>query len=87
VYGLGPGQYDLLKASQNGTCAICQRATGARKKLAVDHDHSSGYVRGLLCGPCNKILGHLRDDPKLAMNIYLYLQAPPAFDVIGRVKP
>lgn len=87
AYGLGDGQYEQLYASQNGTCAICKRAKGITKKLSVDHDHKTGYVRGLLCGPCNKILGHLRDDPELAYGIYKYLKNPPAFREIGRVKP
>lgn len=86
-YGLGPGDYDRLHAAQGGVCAICKRAKGTTKKLAIDHDHKTEYVRGLLCGPCNKILGHLRDDPQLAMGIYEYLTNPPAFDVVGKVKP
>ena len=86
LYGLGPGQYDELYAAQGGVCAICKRATGKTKALAVDHDHKTGYVRGLCCGICNKLLGHLRDDPELARNIVSYLEKPPAHDVIGLVK-
>ncbi len=87
TYGLREGQYEELYAAQGGVCAICERATGKTKKLAVDHDHKTGYVRGLLCGPCNKILGHLRDDPLLAANILEYLEEPPAHNAIGKVKP
>lgn len=87
TYGLVLGQYDLLKASQNGTCALCQRATGATKKLAVDHDHKSGFVRGLLCSLCNNILGHARDNPEFFLRAAQYLKEPPAFKVIGMVKP
>lgn len=87
TYGLRDGQYEQLYASQNGVCAICKRAKGITKKLSVDHDHATGYVRGLLCGPCNKILGHLRDDPDLAYGVGDYLVNPPAFREIGRVKP
>lgn len=86
-YGLTPEQYKALYEAQGGVCYICQRATGARKKLAVDHDHRTGFVRGLCCGPCNSILAHLRDDPVAAQRIVDYLVSPPAFDVIGRVKP
>jgi len=87
VYGLRDGQYEELYAAQGGVCAICERAKGTVKKLAVDHDHKTGYVRGLLCGPCNSILGHLRDDILTASRLLLYLTEPPAFDVIGKVKP
>jgi hypothetical protein len=87
VYGLKDGQYEALYAAQGGVCAICRRAKGLTKKLAVDHDHKTGYVRGLLCSPCNKLLGHLRDDPNLAAGIWAYLVKPPAHNVIGLVKP
>lgn len=71
VYNLTAEQYDRIYLVQGGKCDICRRATGARKRLAVDHDHSccngptscGRCVRGLLCGTCNKIVGHFRDDP------------------------
>lgn len=87
VYGLLPGQYERLYEAQGGQCFICQRAKGVTKKLAVDHDHETGYVRGLLCGPCNKILGHFRDDVMTATRAASYLLNPPAFKAIGKVKP
>lgn len=86
-YGITPEQYWALYEAQGGSCYICQRATGKTKKLAVDHDHKTGYVRGLLCGPCNNILGHLRDDRDAAFRVMDYLIYPPAYDVIGKVKP
>lgn len=87
TYGLALGDYDKLKASQNGTCAICRVATGKTKKLAVDHSHETGYVRGLLCGPCNRILGHARDNVEFFLRAAEYLTHPPALEVIGEVKP
>lgn len=79
VYGLEAGQYDQLYAIQNGVCAICNRATGASKKLAVDHDHDTGEVRGLLCKLCNRdILGHLRDSIEALERAIAYLKDPPA---------
>lgn len=83
-YGLEFGQYEKLYASQGGKCAICSIATGKTKRLAVDHDHVSGFVRGLLCGPCNQQIGIWNEHVlSVALN---YLQEPPAFHVIGRVK-
>jgi hypothetical protein len=87
TYGLALGDYGKLKAFQNGTCAICQRATGATKKLAVDHDHETGYIRGLLCGPCNGMLGQARDDVEFFRRAVEYLIEPPAHRCIGMVKP
>lgn len=78
TYGLADGDYDRLYEIQGGTCALCRRATGATKKLAVDHDHKTGQVRGLLCGPCNKTLGLARDDPAYFMRAARYLHDPPA---------
>ncbi|MEU8683182.1 endonuclease VII domain-containing protein [Streptomyces sp. NPDC048611] len=77
-YGLDPGDYDRLYALQNGVCAICQRATGKTRRLSVDHDHETGLVRGLLCRPCNSMLGHGRDDPKFFGRAATYLIQPPA---------
>ena len=64
LYGLTSEEYWKVYEYQGGTCAICQRATGKRKRLSVDHDHATGEVRMLLCTRCNRMLGHLRDDPK-----------------------
>jgi hypothetical protein len=64
TYGITPEQYAALLKKQGGRCALCKRRPGQRK-LAVDHDHISGKVRGLLCIGCNTGLGALQDDPTL----------------------
>jgi len=58
-FGITPEQYDLVLAAQNGGCAICGSTLGDEngRRLAVDHDHASGRVRGLLCVACNRQLG------------------------------
>jgi hypothetical protein len=64
-YGLTIKEYDRMLEEQKGVCAICgQPETFVTKhgkpcRLAVDHDHTTGKVRALLCGVCNKRLGHL----------------------------
>ena len=49
-------------AEQGGGCAVCGRPPKEGKSLHVDHDHETGYVRGLLCFSCNAALGHFQDD-------------------------
>ena len=74
TYGLAPGEYDLLLASQGGKCAICSKMPQDIGTLAVDHDHAVGECRGLLCANCNKGLGYFKDDRELLQNAILYLQ-------------
>lgn len=64
VYGLADGDYQKIYEFQGGRCFLCRRATGASRRLSVDHDHKTGKVRGLLCRPCNDVVGLLRDDPE-----------------------
>ena len=61
-YGLARGEYDLRLEAQSGLCAICEQPPVEGKQLEVDHCHGAGHVRGLLCGPCNRMLGAARDN-------------------------
>jgi len=87
TYGITSEQYWALYEAQGGVCFICRRATGKVRKLAVDHDHATGYVRGLTCKVCNSMLAHARDNIVMFELAIQYLHSPPAFDVIGKVKP
>lgn len=82
-YGLSPEDYDRLYAVQGGRCYICRRATGRTRRLSVDHDHITGRVRGLLCRPCNTLLGHARDDAEFFIRAIEYLKNPP-FDTMDK---
>lgn len=80
-FGITPAQYlDMLEA-QGGVCAICEHPekgvarNGRTKALAVDHDHATGDVRGLLCANCNKGIGNLGDSPERLMSGAAYLIA------------
>jgi hypothetical protein len=86
VYGLADGEYDRLYAAQGGTCAFPRcRATGKVKRLAVDHDHETGEVRGLLCGPHNyQLVGKFAGDLEDAI---AYLADPPARATLGAPVP
>ena len=64
-YGITVDEYDELEKAQGGVCKICQRPETQRKRLAVDHCHTTGAVRGLLCTTCNAAIGHLLDDPEI----------------------
>jgi hypothetical protein len=89
TYGITAEEYWQIYEFQQGRCYICGRGKGARKRLAVDHDHATGMVRGLLDQPCNRnILGHLRDDPEALQRAIEYLKNPPAVQVLGeRIAP
>lgn len=58
----------MLEEATDGRCSICNRteqeASGFIKALAVDHNHTSGEVRGLLCQQCNQGIGLFGDDPE-----------------------
>ena len=60
-HGLGLDGRLILYARQSGTCAICGIEEADPMKLAVDHDHSTGHPRGLLCRLCNTGLGSFGD--------------------------
>lgn len=78
VYGINAAEYDHLLELQGGRCAIC-RSRPKSKRLAVDHDHKSGAVRGLLCSRCNHdLLGSAWDSLALATALWHYMNTPPA---------
>lgn len=84
TYGITPEQYRMIYEAQGGRCAICRRATGATRRLAVDHNHKTGEIRGLLCKPCNRYgLGMFaRDNPEIFDRAAEYLRNPPAREIL-----
>lgn len=73
--------YDDALAAQGGCCAICGRTRNVgkrRMRLAVDHCHKTGIVRGILCTHCNQALGQMQDSPDLLRKAADYLEKPPA---------
>lgn len=80
-FGISVADYDRLMLEQDGRCASCREAelhihrSGKKRDLAVDHDHATGIVRGLLCGDCNRGLGLFRDDPVALRAAADYLEA------------
>lgn len=73
-YGLTPESYAAIHEGQSGTCAICKSACPTGRRLSVDHCHSSGRVRGLLCSNCNIGIGNLRDSVEILRSAIAYLE-------------
>ena len=71
-YGITPEQYDEMLEAQGGVCAICKQAPEGRR-LAVDHCHTTGNNRGLLCINCNTALGKFFDNTEYLSNAIRYL--------------
>jgi hypothetical protein len=72
-YGLTPEDYAKRLDDQGGRCAVCNGIEQTGRALAIDHDHATGEVRGLLCGRCNTALGLLGDDPTRLASALEYL--------------
>lgn len=70
-YGITMDEYNAMLESQNGRCAICHQEKS--ETLAVDHDHKTGKVRGLLCSHCNQVIGFAEDNVELMESAIKYL--------------
>jgi hypothetical protein len=75
-YGLTCAAYDTLLASQDFACAICRKQNIGKRAFPVDHDYSTGKIRGILCDGCNHGIGNfgdsivLLDAAKEYLNVY-----------------
>lgn len=79
-FGITPEDYETLLENQNNCCALCGKPEvvtwkGKVKQLAVDHDHSTGLVRSLLCQKCNTGLGSFNDSEELLEKAIKYLRS------------
>lgn len=78
-FGISLNEYSQIYMEQGGKCAICGGThagtrNGKDKTFAVDHDHKTGKVRGLLCEACNTGIGKLKDDPEVLRSAIRYLE-------------
>jgi hypothetical protein len=74
-YGVTEEQYLKIYDKQNGLCAICgQKSQTKAGRLALDHCHKTGKIRGLLCVKCNAGIGMLQDDVNVLKSAILYLK-------------
>lgn len=75
LYGLSKEEYDALEAHAGNACEVCGLPCNSGRQLAIDHDHATNRVRGLLCGNCNKGLGNFQDSPALLRKAIEYLES------------
>lgn len=73
VYGVTPEMFQDMLSSQSFECPICKRALLGDKDTNIDHCHTTGKVRGLLCDDCNLGLGKFHDDVTALRNAAEYL--------------
>jgi hypothetical protein len=73
-FGLSAEEYDRMLQEQNGVCAICGMKCKTGFNLAVDHNHDTGKIRGLLCKNCNTALGLLKENPENMLKAIEYLR-------------
>lgn len=75
-FGISIDEYNIMFTEQHGKCAICERHQSVFKRaLAVDHNHTTGTIRGLLCHSCNIALGCVRDDIDVLNRMIVYLSS------------
>ena len=80
IYGITLDEYECMLVAQGGVCAICRRSetklapNGNPTRLAIDHDHATGTVRGLLCNRCNITIGRANDDAAMLRLAAEYLE-------------
>ena len=79
-FGITMLEYDRMLKDQGSVCKICgnpevaKSNSGVTKRLAVDHCHDTGKIRGLLCQDCNIGIGKLKDNPVLLQKAMDYLK-------------
>lgn len=79
-FGIGLDTFRRLLDAQGGGCAICGVTSNKGRRLAVDHDHRTGEVRGILCVGCNHLVGMVEHE--WGDRARAYLAAPPARKVL-----
>lgn len=89
VYGMTALDYAAMFADQDGKCATCgTHNPGTRRRVFdIDHCHTTGKIRGLLCHPCNKALGFARDNPAVLIALANYLEKSRCLTPTGAELP
>lgn len=72
-WGMEPADFDRMLAEQGGACAVCSGPTKAGHHYCIDHCHTTGKIRGLLCHDCNMGIGKLGDTAASVAKALAYL--------------
>ncbi len=97
AFGITSSEWEIILLHQNEVCFVCKRKS-VGKRLATDHCHDTGLLRGLLCNRCNALLGKIENNFKryglhkisgmtvivVLLAFAAYLQSPPATKALGR---
>jgi len=88
LFNLTPADYDRILEHQGGVCAICRRPPKPGKRLAVEHRHRDGLVRGLVCWACNQLIAALEAVcPHRMAEVTAYLAGyGPATEALGALR-
>ena len=75
-YGITHAEYDVMYGQQGGLCAICGEPAAPLhgKHAPIDHNHTTGQVREILCGSCNTGIGYFMEDPEVLESAARYLR-------------
>lgn len=84
LFNLTIEERDKIFEFQQNVCAICGKTPKSGKRLAIDHDHRTGLIRGGLCWVCNKTIGTFRDRADMLQRASDYLKDPPATKALGK---
>ena len=78
TYGISLETFNLIFIKQKGQCPICTKQLSlehlSADRAVVDHDHTDGHVRGIICNECNRGLGYFRDSVTALQNATKYLE-------------
>jgi len=85
-YRLTPEQYDKMEQEHMNKCGLCKKDFTEEDGPYVDHNHKTGFIRGLLHHKCNSVLGHLDDDPKKAELTKIYLEESERKEELENLK-
>lgn len=72
-FNISFSEYSEISLRQNNVCAICSKKCATGRNLAVDHNHQTGIIRGLLCMKCNRAIGLFCDDINIIRKALMYL--------------
>lgn len=73
-YGITASEYDAFLETQEGKCAICGLGMDEGRRLAVDHDHVTGAIRGIVHTRCNTAIALFKDSPEICRRAAEYLE-------------